>query len=100
MCRPRLGPYHITDTQTLRLTAFVADPARADDDFEDLAALVRVPVGTGARQECYVRNPYVFISHHFVDVNIAGEGPDDFAGIDGAGAWGGGASYDLGGGHD
>ena len=47
-----------------------------------------------------MRNRDVFVSRHFVEVDVAGEGADDFAGVDSASAWGGGTSNDVGCRHD
>ena len=49
--RPRFTNDHISRPDAPRLLAFITYPARPGFDFEDLASLMRVPVGAATGEE-------------------------------------------------
>lgn len=84
MRRPRRTRHNITDPNSLRFPALVADPAAPRLHLEDLAILVGMPIGARARQERHVvAHDAVYGAGHFVHVDVAGEG---VCGLGGAGA--------------
>lgn len=51
MSRSRVTPDDITDVQSPRLCAFVTNPSRPGQNFEQLSIFVSVPVRSGTRLE-------------------------------------------------